>query len=123
MIMFSDKASDQPNCSALELEVVVTPWVDEQEKYISRASLETRSKVLALVKVTLCVTNLRHAMLMKIVVSLVCAHQEYNFSRLFLRTFYSFCLTSQKLGLSEHLAATDMELQLQTLYMETALFA
>ena len=67
MIMFSDKASDQPNCSALELEVVVMPWVDEQEKYISRASLETRSKVLALVKVTLCVTNLRHAMLMKIV--------------------------------------------------------
>ena len=120
MIMFSDKASDQPNCSALELEVVVTPWVDEQEKYISRASLETRSKVLALVKVTLCVTNLRHAMLMKIVVSLVCAHQEYHFSR---RTFYSFCLTPQKLGLSEHLAATDMELQLQTLYMETALFA
>ena len=82
MIMFSDKASDQPNCSALELEVVVMPWVDEQEKYISRASLETRSKVLALVKVTLCVTNLRHAMLMKIVVSLVCAHQEYHFSRI-----------------------------------------
>ena len=84
MIMFSDKASDQPNCSALELEVVVTPWVDEQEKYISRASLETRSKVLALVKVTLCVTNLRHAMLMKIVVSLVCGVPTRN------TTFHGF---------------------------------
>ena len=61
-------------------------------------------------------------MLMKIVGSLVCAHQEYHFSGDFLRTFYSFCLIPKKLGLSENLAATDMELQLQTLSKETALF-